>query len=657
MPKENIFIICIFICLIIIYLPSFSSNFIFDDNHMIVENAIIKNPKSLHLLFKGFVTSFPIPKGMCRPLLMLTFALNYATSKLNPLGYHLTNLILHFLNTSILYLLFKKLIKGIPLYILFFVTSIFAIHPLNSEAVTYISCRSDLMVNSFILLSFLFYLKNIYALTILFYIFALGSKETALCLPIILASYEFIYNFKNFNSIKDIIKTKKIFYISLFTITFIYLLYKLTIFAPTPTTVYRSAYSNILIQAWVSLLYLKLFLFPHPLNILHEVPNLNSLSEPSAFISILFILATIIIIILTKRKQKLISFGLSWFLICLLPKFYARLHFPACEHHFYLASIGIFILLLYLSYRLFINHPKLLHYLAIIILPLFFTLTFLRNYEYTNPIVFWKISVERAPNLGTLHNNLGTEYLRIGLYSYAEEEFKKAIQFAHNMKETIASAKLNLANVYISQNKYEEAQKLIEDCLRIIYPPPLGAYQTLGVIYMKMGKEDLALDAWEKELRYYPNLPEINLNLGIFYLNKKDFEKAKNFFIRAIKIDPNHYAGYYGLARISEDENELNYALAMYKKACSLRPNDFYLNYYLGSLYARLGYAKALSYLLKTIKLNPYFAPAHNDLAVLYASQSPPQRELAKKHAQIALSLGYPVDKDFLQLLENNFNR
>ena len=170
---------------IAVYIFSLNAPFIFDDNHMIVNNAFIKNAKYFGLFFKGYVTSYPIPKGMCRPLLMLTFAFNYATSKLNPIGYHIINLLFHFLNAVLLYTLLKMLKKDAPFGLLLIITLLFVVHPINTEAVTYISSRSDLMATFFILSGFILYLRERYILTLLMYMFALLTKETGLCLGLI----------------------------------------------------------------------------------------------------------------------------------------------------------------------------------------------------------------------------------------------------------------------------------------------------------------------------------------------------------------------------------------------------------------------------------------------------------------------------------------
>ena len=153
--QEIIIVMILALFTVISYFNSINGSFIFDDNHMIVNNTFIIHSKYFHNFFKGFVTSYPVNKGMCRPLLMLTFAFDYANSKLNPLGYHITNMILHFLNGILIYFLLKNLQKNSSKTLLTLISLLFIVHPINTEAVTYISSRSDLLITFFVLAIFL----------------------------------------------------------------------------------------------------------------------------------------------------------------------------------------------------------------------------------------------------------------------------------------------------------------------------------------------------------------------------------------------------------------------------------------------------------------------------------------------------------------------
>ncbi|MBU1523711.1 MAG: tetratricopeptide repeat protein, partial [Candidatus Omnitrophica bacterium] len=646
--KEHIFILLLAVVTFLIYSSSIRAPFIFDDNHLIVENVFIKSAKYFSEFFKGFVTSYPIPKGMCRPLLMLTFGFNYLQGGLSPVGYHIINILFHFLNACLLYFLLKFLNKSVPRGLLFIITLLFVVHPLNTEAVTYISSRSDLMVTFFIISGFFLYLKGKYTLSCLMYVPALLTKETGLVLPLLILGYGFCYRMNGFKSFKKNLGGKNIsIYAGLVLITALWVIYRSTIFSSTPSIITRSYYSNILIQSAVTLLYLKLFIFPHPLNILHYISHLNSLGNPLVLISTLVVLSLILLIFIFRKRKPLISLGLIWFLICLLPKFYARLAFPAMEHHFYLPSVGIYIVLAVILNNLYLKRKKYFLYMGAGVISLFSLLTFLRNYEYKDAVLFWKISSQRNPKSAYIHNEVGREYLKRNKLNRAEGKFKKALMFSKRAADTIISKKM-LSAVYYHKKNYHQAEKLLNELLKL-NPPPPGTYEGLGKIYLEMAKEKEAITFWNKELSLYPQRPSIYVQFGLYYLKKKEFIKAEDFFQKARQKNPDFYLSYYGLGKIWENNKDYDKAIKYYQKALSLNPACAYSHYALGRLYGKMGNFLALGELEKTIELDSNFARAHNDLAVLYASMNPPNWELAKKHIEIAKALGYSVKKTLLK--------
>src|SRR3989338_7830989 len=107
---------------IILYFNSFWNTFVFDDLHSILNNLYIKDLGQTPLLFKGHYTSVPeIPKGMFRPLLLLSFAFNYLFSGQNPLGFHIINTLIHFLNGALLYSLLRLLKPSLPFGLTLFI--------------------------------------------------------------------------------------------------------------------------------------------------------------------------------------------------------------------------------------------------------------------------------------------------------------------------------------------------------------------------------------------------------------------------------------------------------------------------------------------------------------------------------------------------------
>ena len=153
------------------YVPALSGGFVFDDGHMVVSNILIRSVKYIPHFFKGEVTSYlPQPKGMFRPLLMLTFMLNYFISGLSPWSYHLLNILLHLANVYLFFLLFCLLFPEADRRLLVAFAFLFGVHPVNTEAVAYISSRSDLLASFFLLLAWVKYIRKKNRLSFLFFL-------------------------------------------------------------------------------------------------------------------------------------------------------------------------------------------------------------------------------------------------------------------------------------------------------------------------------------------------------------------------------------------------------------------------------------------------------------------------------------------------------
>lgn len=654
--KNNYLLHFFFLALfsILLYFNTLKIPFTLDDTHMVVANVFIKNPGAWPVFFKGYVSSCPITKGMFRPLLMFTFMFNYALGKLSLAGYHVINIFFHFCNATVLYVFLKAFSKKVSPLFLGITTLLFLSHPIHTETVNYISCRSDLMVTLIIGLGVLSYIRKNYMFSLLCYIGALLSKETGLCLPLLVCAYEGVYNHIDFEYIKKVFRSKKlIYYITLGVFTLLYLWYKKTFFTGISVDPIRTAYANILTQAGVTFFYLKLFFIPYPLALVHDFPILNSLGDPFALFSGIGLVAIIVFIVKLKKNNPLISLGLSWYLLCLLPKFYARLNFIACEHHMYLPSIGLF----FVIYALLQKVPCAFRRYALCLtgstIVLFCTLVWQRNAEWNDPFIFWKEEVKRSPRSFTAHNTLAYEYEKRGKLKKAEEELKKAYLYASRPYER-KSARINLARIYAGEKKYEQALGLMKSFFET-QPIPAKAYESAGWIYINMGKEKEALDAWEKQITHYPNLAGGYVCLGMYYLEKADdMERAEWYFQKALRINPDIFMPYYGLGFIREREGKIDQAITFYYKALKLNPYHTLSNYALGSIYVMGGDTRGIKYLEKAIKLNPRFAKAYNDLAVAYASYNPPRWELAKKFAERAQTLGYPVAEGFLKYLYEN---
>ncbi len=140
-----------------IYLNSLSNQFAYDDEFTIVENYFVKTWENLPLLFSKDYFRFSGELSY-RPVVTLSYFIDYALWKLNPFGFHLTNTLLHTLNSVLLFLLLKRIFNCRTTS--FIATLIFSCHPVLTEAVNAISYREDLLTATFFIAAFLLYMKS-----------------------------------------------------------------------------------------------------------------------------------------------------------------------------------------------------------------------------------------------------------------------------------------------------------------------------------------------------------------------------------------------------------------------------------------------------------------------------------------------------------------
>ncbi len=320
---------------VLVYQNSFSVGFQFDDHKAIADNASIRDLSNLPLIFRANGT---------RPILYLSFALNYHFGGTGKWGYHLVNLFLHILNGILVYFIVFGMSKTYSSdhlsqkvsSVALLTSLLFIAHPIQTEAVTYIISRSSVLCTTFYLLSLYFFIKargearasasvfpsgrSHLIFSIFFFSLALFTKELAATLPFVLFLYDYIFVFRHKSkSIKERFKMG-LHYLpfGIILILFLILKYRLSGTLGNPEFT-RGLYSNLLSGLHVMVGYLNLLFFPHNQSADPNFPASNSLREPAVLFSIAIIVTIIIIALRQYKKIPLLSFGIVWYFLSLLP--------------------------------------------------------------------------------------------------------------------------------------------------------------------------------------------------------------------------------------------------------------------------------------------------------------------------------------------------
>ncbi|MDD5669031.1 MAG: tetratricopeptide repeat protein [Candidatus Omnitrophica bacterium] len=651
-----------------VYCNSISNVFVFDDKHMILLNNYIKKFSNIPLFFKGEITTHPIEKGMYRPVLMISFVFNYLLAGLKPYGYHLFNILIHFLNTFFLYLLLKLLFKDGSWLVRLGLSLIFAVHPINTEAVTYISSRSTILCSFFMISGVYAYTrwlisrkKYLYPLSVLLYILALLTKEIGLIFPVLLFLCEYLI----FSEERDKLK-KTVFYLwPFFAIALCYLFVIKTVIGSLwglMSTVKvslppRSFLSNILTQSGVSFLYIYLFVFPFQLCIDRQFPVFKDFSSLPGVLCFAGVVGLIIAAFFLRKRFKIISFSILWFFACLIPQFYARLNLVAAEHHPYLAFFGIYFLLAWFLTRVPIP-KKILAYVFIFIFALFSMLTIIRNYEWRSEYTLWKAQLRINPDSAIAQGSIAVDLLSRGFVAEGMEYLRKSL----SPKASAPTRVISTFNLAYYSALLGEPQKGIDILVKnrefLIKTHPFGYFKNLGIVLNIAGKKEEAKKAWEQALMINKNDADIKMFLGWWYIEQKsDFKSAEAYFRESLKINPDYAFAFIGLATVKEKEGKYPEAVTYYKRAISLFPENPDPYYQVGVIYAKhILSSEAEWYFKKTIELKPDFAPAYYNLCIFYLSLEQPDYKRAQENFNKAKELGYKVDSQIEEILRKNVN-
>ena len=539
--KNNIPLYIALICIVtfIAFFPSLNNGIdIWDDPFFVTNNPLIR-------IISWANINIPAV-GNYQPITMLTYALEYHFFKLDPFFYHLNNIIIHLLNTSLLFWFVYKLTSKLPAAII--TALLFGIHPLHVESVTWISERKDVLYTLFYIIGLTFYLKYkeqnnklFYILMILAFIFSCLSKPMAVTFSVILLLIDYL---------KEKKLSFKILYdkIPFFIISLIFGIISIKIqkesgavgFATNPvyTLSDRFFFAN-----YSLFLYIYKMFLPFHLSGLYPYPVKSGAPFPLPyFISPFINAAFFFLIIYSIKRSKNIVFGCLFFLISIFPvlQILSVGAAIAADRYFYVSSIGLFFLA-GIGFNNIFENKKLVQYKSALIIICAIALlglcclTFERTYVFKNSGEFWGNVAEEFPKLELSYFNRGAYYYGLKDYDAALNEFSKAIECYPDYKEALQWR----AEIYSNQNKYIQAK---EDYLHLIRINSSNAevYSKLGEIYGKsLNNIDSALIYLKKSIHIQPSNYVVLDNIGITYAMKGKFDLALENFMQALKLKPN----------------------------------------------------------------------------------------------------------------------
>lgn len=506
---------------VLAYSNTFSASFHFDDMRNIVNNPLIRDFRYfMDLSEAGKLPGYQDFK--MRYIGFLTFAVNYGIHGLHVCGYHIFNLAVHLINAVLVYFLVlqvfstpvmrgesgcasSRLVRGDSgeRWVAFLSALFFVSHPIQTQAVTYIVQRFASLAATFYLLTILAYCRwrissvercgrgfpSAYAVSILFAVLAMKTKEIAVTLPVILGLYEVTFIRRNTGraAIYLIPYVLSVLLVPMSAVTLDLqgglLLDDLMAKSKVLTDMSRTDY--ILTQFTVVATYLRLLILPVSQNFDYDYSVYRSLADPEVVISIFIISAVIMIGIWLIRpaqagdqRLRIVAFGIFWCFIALLPESgLIPIVDLIYEHRVYLPSVGFFMAAAatctVLTEKVRSRSPAVGKAVGIVLASMVLILigaTFHRNHVWKSEVTLWEDVVRKSPNKERPRNTLGAVYLDVGQSDLAFVELTRAVEI--NPMSWAAHVNLGTLHARMARSVYEEtgsaseALKMMEQAAR-----------------------------------------------------------------------------------------------------------------------------------------------------------------------------------------------
>ncbi|MCX6355500.1 MAG: tetratricopeptide repeat protein [Candidatus Aureabacteria bacterium] len=582
----------------VVYGDSLSNDFHFDDSHTIVENWYLRSLKNIPTFFTSATPFSSLPQNRnYRPVVTVSLALNYSLGGLAPLSYHYVQIALHVLTGFLWYCVAYSLLcrssggdRVGASAIAAIGSLIFLVHPLNSEAVNYISCRSSILATLFFLSAFIFYMRyrelgawQPLCLSALCLVFSLLSKAIGITFIIITVLYDRILAARGARRASGNTPGPGRAYRLIAAVT---LLTGGVILWMTPARALESrsgipALTYLMTQCKVIVAYLGLVIFPIRLSADRTVELSSSFFSLQVLIPLALIIGAIVWLWSVRKRAPEVTFFGLWFFITLLPESSIfSLAEPMNEHRPYIAIGGALFALLACVVRVAYRCAG------------------------TDPSTALPTVTRGVPPLPSLPPAFAEAELR--LRAGRLRRGACAVEDPERSRRDLAEARVRVGG-----------HPTVTDTLRIGATIIILTFSWLTWERNLVWRDGLTL--WSNVIGNYPHNGRAWNNYGLALKKAGRIEEAAHAFDTGLVFYPNYSRLYINRALIHLDRNELPKAFADFKKAEQVDPQFDGVYYYTSLYYERLeNYPEAALLLTKAIQFNPAFAPASYRLGEVY---------------------------------------
>ncbi len=594
-------ILGIVVLALVAYANAIDNKFALDDIGAILENPMVRGPIRLGRIFtSNYWSAGPgsvsiDDAGLYRPLTVLSFAIDYRLFGVAPAGYHIVNLIAHVAASVALLLVGLRLFRA-PV-VAFVAASIFAVHPIHTEAVTGVVGRAEVFAGLFVFLAVwvaarandeeLEWGRSI-AVAVL-YLLGLFSKETAVTLPAVLLLWDWMRRPEREG---PFIRRGMIArYAMLGVALAIYLVLRQDAVGARliwPGWAGVSAGARMLTASRVLLEYLVLFVFPKTLLAEYwtgAVPIAHSLFAPMVLLALALWIAIGVYVVRKRNDDRVGVFAIAWFFITMLP--ISNLLFPVgiakAERILYLPSAGLCLVCAWGYAKLMRRVPVQVPAVALAgVLVALIARTAVRNRDWKDNATLTAATLVHSPRSPLMNDMAGRELALAGNYEKAIPFYRTALEsapdapliLAHLAESLLAkgdttaafaelqraakanpndaTVRANLGVIYFQRRDYDSALRELEFSSRL-NQNDAKTFVALGLVYSAVGRGVDAERAFYRSIQIDPKLNEARINLGVLYVREGRVADAYRILAAAVELDPTN----------PEARNDLGYAIEL----------------------------------------------------------------------------------------------
>lgn len=609
--KSSLWLLLVLILTALVYWPFFQNGFLttWDDNRYILDNPYIQN-----LNFEKALGFFSIYfDGHYHPLTLLSLSLDFQIDGFNPKVYHATNLLLHLINTLLVFWFVHLLLKKEQRNVALVTALLFGIAPMQVETVAWATERKNVLYAFFYLLSLVVWMQYLmkqrwiyYLLALVFFVMALLSKSMALPLVFTLVAIDYLYK-RKWDGKKAIFEK-----IPFLTLAIIFGL--VAVFAQKSTwgeSLSQEHFSfgqRIFYAAYAYVAYGFKLLIPLSLSGFYPYPKLDG---SFFFLSIAALVSFICLVFLFFRKFKnggIARFGFIFFTIniFLLLKLF---EVPAgdyimADRYNYIASIGLLLLVVFYGNKIMQRNGwwKRGGIIFLVIYVVFISvLTIKQVTVWKSDETFYTNIIQQCPEAEVAYLNRGVIFQKKGQMKLAEKDYSQAIKLDSKNYKYYA----NRGIVYNETGRYNEAIADLSKAAKLS-KNRTDIISVLGYAYMQIGQSEKAIQQFDMVIRVQPDNAEVLTNRGTVKYSSGNPEGAIQDYKLALNSDPNFINALYNLGLTHLNTGNSKAAVDDFIKTVGLDPNHSGAYSNMGVAWSRLGqYDKAFEAYNKAIEIEP----------------------------------------------------